>query len=315
MEKRLLLIALLFVLFFHCQEVKGMFLREYIIEVHSDKSVTWTIEHKFLLETEQDQILFLKYTNLTYFSDFQGDVKELLNLAKNVTGREDMDVENFEMTVNFFDSYKIVMYKFDWINFSEGDEIQIKMQDIFQLQELFLLGDGKLNIIFPSGYVVKEAYPRPDDIGENTLTWYAVKDVGMRDLTVILEEETGSLVDALVRYIPVFIGVLVFIGGISSLWFFFRFRKKKEGVAYAPVVISEMDDEKRVIGFLREAGGCMYQSALADRCGFSRSKISKLLKVMEEKGIVQRYKKGREKMVTLSGVMVKDYQNSGGQKS
>lgn len=312
MKKCMLFIVLLLIFFLAFQEVEGMFSRKYIIEVHGDRSVTWIIEHRFLIETEEDQILFFKYSNLTYFSDFQRNVRQLLDLAKNVTGRDDMDVENFEMNVNFFDSYKIVTYKFDWINFSEEYEGQIKMKDVFQVQELFLLGDGRLDIVFPSEYVVKEAYPKPNVLDEHTLTWYAVKDVEMADLTVIFEKETGSILDVLVENLPVFLGVVVFFGGVSILWFFFKFRRKKEEVAYGKVIVAEIeDDEDRVIDFLKKAGGYMYQSTLADQCGFSRSKISKLLKAMEEKGIVRRYKKGREKMVALSRVRIKGFQNSG----
>jgi uncharacterized membrane protein len=43
----------------------------------------------------------------------------------------------------------------------------------------------------------------------------------------------------------------------------------------------------------------MHQSKIAEKCGFSRAKASKLLKVMENKAVIKREQKGREKMVTL----------------
>lgn len=292
-----------------------MFLREYTIEVHVDGSVTWTIEHSFLLETEQDEILFRQYSNLTYFSLFQRSVREVLNSAKNVTGREDMNVENFEMMINVFDSCKIVRYKFDWIKFAESGGAQIKMGDIFQVDDLFLLGDGRLSIVCPSGYFVETVHPEPNIFADQMLTWYAVTDVKMAELSVVFEEETGSVVGALIKNASLIISLIIFFGGISaSLWFFFKFRKKKKEVTYGPVVIPKIEgDEDRVIAVLRDAGGYMYQSTIVDKCGVSRSTISKLLKTMEEKGIIRRYKRGREKMVTLSTVKVKDTEDNGGQ--
>ena len=59
------------------------------------------------------------------------------------------------------------------------------------------------------------------------------------------------------------------------------------------------DDEEKVVNLLKAAGGSLYQSAIADQCGFSRSKASKLLALMERKRKIRREKKGREKLVTL----------------
>lgn len=291
-----------------------MSLREYIIEVHVDGSATWTIEHSFLLETEQDEILFSQYSNLTYFSHFQRSVEEVLNLARNVTGRENMNVENFEMVINVFDSYKIVKYKFDWVEFAESDGALIKIGDVFQVDGLFLLGDGRLSIVYPSGYLVKTVHPKPNIFAGQTLTWYAVTDVETAELNVVFEGETGSVVDALMKNAYLIIGLITFFGGVSaSLLFFFKFRKKKKEVTYGPFVIPKIEsDEERVIAVLRDAGGYTYQSTIADKCGFSRSKISKLLRVMEENGIIRRHKKGREKVVMLPTVKVKDAEDNGG---
>jgi len=297
----------------HCGTVFGAYQREYLIEVHVDGSATWTIEHRFLLETEQDEILFRQYSNLPYFSDFQRSIREVLDLARNVTGREDMSVENFQMVIDVFDSYKIVRYKFDWIKFAERKGAEIKMEDIFQVDGLFLLGDGSLSIICPSGYIVKTVHPKPNIFAGQMLTWYAVTDVKMAELTVVFEEETGNVVTALMKNASLIIGLITFFGGVSaSLWFFFKFRKKKKEVTYGPVIIPRIEgEEEKVIAFLREAGGYMYQSTLADRFGVSRSKISKLLRAMEEKGSIRRYKKGREKVVMLPGIKIEDNEGDG----
>ncbi len=45
----------------------------------------------------------------------------------------------------------------------------------------------------------------------------------------------------------------------------------------------------------------MYQSAIGEQGGFSKSKASELMSAMESKGIVSRKKMGRGKLVTLVG--------------
>lgn len=59
-------------------------------------------------------------------------------------------------------------------------------------------------------------------------------------------------------------------------------------------------DEENVIGMLKEAGGGMLQSVITKKCGFSKSKVSELLKSMEERGVIKRKRKGREKFVILT---------------
>jgi len=116
---------------------------------------------------------------------------------------------------------------------------------------------------------------------------------------VVIEPKPLNITDILI-----IIGALVALLGITiaSIWFF-RFRKKRKAKAGFPQIsslISEIeDDEKKVIELLKSAGGRLYQSSIADQLKFSRSKTSKLLKIMEDKGKILREEKGREKIVTL----------------
>ncbi|MDH5689948.1 MAG: hypothetical protein OEY81_00775 [Candidatus Bathyarchaeota archaeon] len=50
---------------------------------------------------------------------------------------------------------------------------------------------------------------------------------------------------------------------------------------------------------LKETGGNMLRSAITEKCGFSKSKTSELLKSMEKRRVIKRKKKGREKTVKL----------------
>ena len=47
-------------------------------------------------------------------------------------------------------------------------------------------------------------------------------------------------------------------------------------------------------------GGSVNQSIIAERCQFSKAKTSQLLSALEQKGVVIRHKKGRDKIVILA---------------
>ncbi len=285
--------------------VLGLHQLEYRIEVHIDGSATWIIEHRFLLETEDDESIFRQYSNWTYFSDYLiKNVKALVNAAEIKTLRN-MTVENFKMTVDVFDSIRVVEYEFDWMGFAEETGNRIIVGDVFEVDGLFLYGDGPLNMTYPTEYVVEIVSPKPNVESDGTLTWDKIGDFGPGQPTIFLDERASSITDILKLYVPVILA-LVALGGIGSigLWFF-RFRKKRkmEDIGTVPhvppVTFGIEDDEEKVVALLRSAGGRLFQSTLTDQCGFSRSKTSKLLTLMEEKGRIRRQKKGREKVVIL----------------
>jgi uncharacterized membrane protein len=73
----------------------------------------------------------------------------------------------------------------------------------------------------------------------------------------------------------------------------------KEVTATSAVALLETEEEK-VIKVLRSNGGSAYQSIITEQCRFSKAKTSQLLSALEKKGAVQRYKKGRDKIVSLN---------------
>lgn len=278
---------------------------EYRIDVYVDGSARWVIEHRFLLESEDDETLFKQYSNWTYFSEYLiKNVKALVNSVSLKTARN-MTVENFKMTVDVFDSYRVVRYEFDWIRFAEETGSRIKIGDAFEVEGLFLYGDGTLNMTFPTDYMVEIVSPEPSDESEGTLKWNRVEDFGRGQPTVVFGERVPSALDTLKPYVPVILVIVALAGtGSIGMWFY-RFRKKKKREAIGPVpsvppaTLGIVDDEEKVVTLLRSAGGRLFQSTLTDQCGFSRSKTSKLLSSMEEKRKIRRQKKGREKVVIL----------------
>ena len=80
-----------------------------------------------------------------------------------------------------------------------------------------------------------------------------------------------------------------------------RNRKKKATQINTFSEAGQMDSgEEEIIKVLRSSGGNLHQSVIAERCRFSKAKTSQLLSALEQKGVVRRYKKGRDKIVTLN---------------
>lgn len=304
----LFLLLLLDVLLFS-GTVKGAHQLEYRIKVHADGSATWIIKHRFL--KGEDETLFRQLTDPTYFNNtFVKNIKSLVNAAAEKTRRMNMSVKDFVMTVSVLGSYSLVKYQFYWIEFAGTENSRIKIGDVFEVEGLFLYGEGTTNIVYSFEYFVENVSPRPHDESNQTLTWYGIKDFGPGEPKIVLREKgTYGFMEIIQANVILIFGsiAIVGVGSISLYYYFFKARKKvvKELAGTQAPVPSEVpkiqDDEKKIIDLLEAAGGSLYQSIIADQCGFSRSKTSKLLKAMENCGKIRREEKGREKVVTLIG--------------
>jgi len=92
------------------------------------------------------------------------------------------------------------------------------------------------------------------------------------------------------------------VGSSIGFYVFRRHRKKEREIVEVPELPTPLgieSAEDKIVKLLRSSGGSLYQSAIVDQCKFSKAKTSQLLAVLENKGIVSRYKKGRDKIVTL----------------
>jgi len=121
--------------------------------------------------------------------------------------------------------------------------------------------------------------------------------------TIILEEKslTSGLLDVL-KQNAIIIATLVTIAiGFSVGFYLFRHHRKKATVKVPeiPSIPGMESAEEKIVKMLQSSGGSMFQSAITDKCKFSKAKTSQLLTVLEQKGIVRRFKKGRDKIVTL----------------
>lgn len=280
-----------------CQTVQGAYRLEYVIGVRVDGSAYWVIEQRGIGIQPS-------------FETFHQKVNSLLERAKEKTSRN-MTAKYLSMTANLSGSYSIIKYMFLWENFSEVEGSRIRIGDVFGVENFFqyLYGDGAVYIKYASEYVIESVSPTPHAQYPSIpmLEWYGTEDFKTGEPKIVLREKSlpTGLFEIIVKnwILTIILAVLLIIGGSAGLCYF-KFQRKikkhmeQKGVE-GRIPLGIENDEEKVISLLKAAGGSMYQSTIADRCGFSRAKASKLLKMMEDKGRIRREGKGREKIVTL----------------
>ena len=164
-------------------------------------------------------------------------------------------------------------------------------------------GDGVLQITYPEAYAVSSVTPQPDerDDAVQTLKWLGTTFFinGAPEMVLVDKAQSGSWWQQYAVIVVIVAAGALFGGGA----YMFRRRKShtsaaaKVTLADAPLVES---DEDKIVKLVRASGGKMRQSAITEQCRFSKAKTSQLLAVLEQKGVVTRYKRGRDKIVTLN---------------
>jgi len=272
---------------------------QYKIQLNSDGSAAWTII----------QVTSLNGTVDT-FADFQQKATALVTVAAAQTQRPmSADDSTFQTstTITSSDS-KTTEYMFTWLNFSETLNGQLIVGDVFGVSGFFnqLYGDGALQINYPANYTLKSVTPTPDerDDSTQTLQWLGTQFfVGEQPSIILVPQNqaspnSGQLPNLLIGTVSAIAAAAAIAG-----WFLIANRRRrqnsKESTAASTVTLLETEEEK-ILKVLRSNGGSAYQSAITEQCRFSKAKTSQLLSALEAKGVVQRYKKGRDKIVNLN---------------
>lgn len=280
------------------------------IEMSPDGSAVWVITRRYSLKTEDDVAVFQLFLSEfeskkeEYLIAFSNDMRVMINQTSKITGRN-MTAKDFEVDAGILQtltgSVGVIRYQCSWVGFALVGDSQIRIGDVFEAG-FFLFENDELTLRYPHKYEVLEVSPLPDARTdyERTLTWYGPKSFGAKEPKVLLEKKTVSILEVLQAYwAPV--GLAAIGVGLGAVLFYgFNRKRRKRIEKEVPQIVSELEsDEDKVIRLLRTMGGRARQSTIENKCGFSRSKTSQLLKNMEDARIVQREKRGREKLVVL----------------
>jgi uncharacterized membrane protein len=282
-----------------CGTVEGQSHVEYTIHVTEDGSAAWVIE-----QTGTDIVV-----SPETLADFQMNMTALVEAAENTSHRQmAAPITQVAITSTVSGSYVAVQYKFLWQNFSRTENAQIRIDDVFQAEDLFmrLLGDGRICLIYPESYTPETVSPAPfsRDDAHQTLTWLGTKNFVEESPSIILKEKPSSLLDLLSRN-PTPIILLTVAAACSSAGFYLfkrrgRMQSTQVSEPRAYVLPSIESDEEKIVNLLRSSNGTLHQSVIVEQCKFSKAKTSQLLAALEWKGTVRREKKGRDKIVVLA---------------
>lgn len=279
----------------HCQNYV-----EYSVQVNSDGSAIWKITSFSDVDASVDTL-----------SGFQNKVTELVNAAATVTGRGmTVDENSLQINTTISATSKTTEYSFMWQNFSVVLGNQIIFGDVFAVTGFFsqLYGDAALQISYPSTFGIKSVTPAPyqQDNLAKTLQWARTQDLAGNNTKIILTQNSAKDNSSQNQWqqIGVVGGIVAAAAILSSLGFYiFRRRRtaKPAPVAIAAEPVEVETEEGKILKLLKSSGGSMRQSAIVEQCKFSKAKTSQLLTLLEKNGSITRYKKGRDKIVNLTG--------------
>jgi DNA-binding MarR family transcriptional regulator len=271
---------------------------EYKVQIGSDGSavldVTQLAESGFSYNTIQ-----VFTTNFTI----------LVEKAEEKCGRQ-MNAWIEEVNIIPQNNYVLVKYKLMWKNFSRFENSKIIVGDVFQVENFFsyLFGDGAIYFSYPPEYDLTSAIPKPDeaDYSLRTLKWLSAERFSSQNPNIFFTKSSSDMfLETVLMYaIPPFLSA-----ALLFTLFYFKRRKRIEKVIEpeSSQHIEVENAEEKVIRTIRAAGGCLYQSQIAEQCKFSKAKTSQLLSALEKRGIIRRQKRGRDKVVVLA--------EKGGEKS
>ncbi len=280
----------------------------YKIKINQDNSATWVIT----------QVQDINGT-IDSWDGFQRRVIMLVNEASIQTQRQMLIAEDsFQMATRISQDTqaKTTEYQFTWINFSTTLNKQITIGEVFGVSDFFyrLYGEGNLQIQYPQTYEITSISPEPNqqDDETNIISWIRTQDFinGKPEITMRIQNnvptpiQNNSDLDQIYIIFGISSIVLILLG-IGGVFFIKKHNRKKEpkqqmlftGVKESSFLESE---EEKIIKVLRSNQGTAFQSAITEQCKFSKAKTSQLLTTLEKKGIVRRYKKGRDKIVILA---------------
>ncbi|MCX8150199.1 MAG: hypothetical protein N3D85_01655 [Candidatus Bathyarchaeota archaeon] len=290
----------LILLFTSNNYVQGQVYTQYTVDVFEDCSATWIIT----------QVLDINGTVDTW-DGFQQKVSNLVNAAMNQTQRE-MNVVpaslQMDTALSWETQSKTVKYIFTWANFSYAQNGQVIVGDVFGVNGFFslLYGDGTLQINYPQKLAIQSVVPAPSERDDKaqTIKWLGSQYfINGHPHIVLADTNVVSNSDAPTAMLIIGVVGTLLAFSLGSLGFVLAKRRmqqiKETNINKLPEIPKVETEEEKILKTLKSAGGSMFQWEITEKCRFSKAKTSQLLAVLEKKGIVRRYKKGRDKIVML----------------
>jgi DNA-binding transcriptional ArsR family regulator len=290
------------------------------VNINLNGSATWVIESFIPLKSEDDVRAFEDYVRsfekyrLELLGNFTERIERIVRAASEATGRR-MEARRFDVSAELIqlisgERVGVVRYRFLWDGFSEKRDGEIIVGDVF-IGGFYLYEGDSLSITIPKGSTVVEAAPKPDKKDGETIIWFGKKTFPdktpyLKISTLIATATTTETyrvetVKTQTTYrpppslpetmMPIIIVVIATIVGVLMLLIGLKKRTGKKDFT--------VGDADAVINAIRELGGSAFQQQIVGKTGFSKSKVSEILKALEKNKIVRRVRVGRRYLVVL----------------
>ncbi len=269
----------------------------YNVQIRSDGSALWMITQFSSANTPVET-----------WENFQQKIFTLVDSATSVTHRTmDVDENSLQINSTLSSESKTTEYSFIWRNFSLAQGGELSFGDVFQVNGFFnqLFGDAALKLSYPEDFVIKSVDPPPYQRQDSlhAMEWARTQDLAVNTALIVLASTTQTYDGSSLSQNGLIIGGILTAGISVSLIGFYALKKRKgNGMPTQTTIVQPAaiaTDEDKILALLRTSGGTMRQSEVTERCGFSKAKTSQLLTALEKAGNLTRYKKGRDKIVTL----------------
>ena len=178
--------------------------------------------------------------------------------------------------------------------YSEGmlQEVSGKKQFSYHVKFNQPVGYFYARLYVPKGYaILSPIVPSPDKVestGNALILEWKKTDVRPEEEFYFIVGFSGEVTNQFPLAMFLATIFIAFLGGFFAGTLY---RRKEK------TLIDLRSDEEKVLELLKE--GPLYQSDLVKRLGFSKAKVSLLLRDMEKKGLIERVKEGRTYLVRL----------------
>lgn len=286
------------------------------IELEPDGSAVWTVEVWTRLTDESEIERFRQFQqafrndSTQYVDPFQTRIRDVVGRAANQTGRQ-MDATDFTGSTRIQEvprRWGIVEYRFRWTNFARTTEDGLAVGDVFE-GGYFLTQNDTLRIVAPTSFERVTVEPSPERTDVRAVEWTGEFDFADGRPHLVLAASTAgttsggtetttmstterSTSGGLGGLLPILGGLVVLLAILAGGYLYMR----SDGDTEAPAVRT---DSEAVTALLEANGGRMKQADVAEELGWTASKTSRVLSSMEDSGLVERIRIGRENVVDL----------------
>jgi len=173
----------------------------YTIDVDESGDATWIIELRYQLTSEEDIEAFedvvqeFEAGNITFFDGVEEEMRPLAEEASKETGRE-MSLSGFERDARVEDTVTrtagIASLEFNWSNFAEVDDGEVRVGDVFVGSGLVIADDERLVIRYDGEYEFESIVPEPDINTGERLIWDGERFFEEGQPSVVLTDGSGE---------------------------------------------------------------------------------------------------------------------------